>query len=72
MHVFFYSIFVQFLQFLVLDFGLVHCGSDPFNSLSMGKVLVLNVYHSFEWMHHARSGSPLNDYQHLTTISLIP
>ena len=33
----------------------------------MGKVLVLNVYHSFEWRHHARSGLPLDDYQHLTS-----
>ena len=30
----------------------------------MGKVLVLNA---FEWTHHARSGSPLDDYQHLTS-----
>ena len=36
----------------------------------MGKILVLNVYHSFEWTHHARSGSPLDDYQHLTSIIL--
>ena len=27
-----YSIFVRFLQFLVLQFGLVHYGSDPFIS----------------------------------------
>ena len=33
----------------------------------MGKVLVLNVYHSFEWTHHTRLGSPLDDYQHLTS-----
>ena len=30
---FFYSIFVQFLQFLVLDFGLVHYGFDPLSNL---------------------------------------
>ena len=35
----------------------------------MGKVLVLNVYHSFEWTYHAQSGSPLDDYQHLTKYS---
>ena len=32
---------LQFLQFLVLDFGLVHYGSNPFNSLSN---LVPNIY----------------------------
>ena len=34
MHVFSYTVFVQFLRFLVLDFGLIHYNSDPFNSLS--------------------------------------
>ena len=28
---YFYSIFVQFMQFPVLDFGLGHSGSQPFN-----------------------------------------
>ena len=27
----FYCIFAQFMQFPVLDFGLVHSGSEPFN-----------------------------------------
>ena len=40
------------------------------NITCMCKVLVLNVYHSFEWTHHARSGSPLDDYQHLTSIEV--
>ena len=31
MYVFFYCIFAQFMQFPVLDFGLVHSGSWPFN-----------------------------------------
>ena len=37
----------------------------------MGKVLVLNVHHSFEWTHHARSGLPLDDNQHLASYILL-
>ena len=42
---FFYSIFVQFLQFLVFDFGfgLVHYGFDPFNSVSNLVPILLKI-----------------------------
>jgi len=34
MHIF-YLFFVQFMQFPVLDFGLDHFGSRPFNCISI-------------------------------------
>ena len=32
---------------------------------------ILNMYQSFEWMSDARSGSPLDDSQHLTSITML-
>ena len=36
----FYCIFAQFTQFPVLDFGLVHSGSEPFTCKSYLRMLI--------------------------------